>query len=155
MIATQKSPKSYKILVVDDNRDFSSIVQMCLEIGGYQVKTAGDGQDAYLTYLLFQPDLVITDIQMPKVNGLELVRNIRRHNPDVRAIYMSGALDGFLPSLEQEKKRHSATILQKPFSRLQLLKLVSEHIQRAPFAFLSDKEIHLDAGASSKESNGA
>ena len=78
------------------------MIQMCLEIGGYQVATARDGEDGYLAYLLFKPDLVITDIQMPKKDGLELVRNIRAHNPNVRTIYMGhgeGSMGDFWVSM--------------------------------------------------------
>ncbi len=132
---------SFKILVVDDNSDLSRIIQLSLEIRGYQVRTARDGDDGYRTYLTFQPDLVITDIQMPNKDGLELIKSIRTHNPFVRAIYMTGAMEQFEPCLEREKRQYQAGFLEKPFSRGQLINLVLENIQNAqrnPVRLLND-----------------
>lgn len=82
----------------------ASVLQMMLEHEGHDVRSARDGTDGYLTYLLFQPDIVITDIQMPRENGLELMKHIRIHNPGVRTIYMSGDLEQYCSPLEEEKK---------------------------------------------------
>lgn len=66
-----------KILVVDDNEDLAFTVLMILEDEGYEVKAAKDGKDGFFSYLLFRPDLVITDIQMPEKSGLQLMENIK------------------------------------------------------------------------------
>ena len=115
-----------KILVVDDNEDLASILQLILEDEGYEVMLANDGREGYLIYLLFRPDLVITDIQMPEKNGLQLMEIIRVHNPKVRTIYMSGDLAGHLLSLKEEQKRYPVGFLEKPFSKVELMKLLSE-----------------------------
>lgn len=115
-----------KILIVDDNQDLASILQMILEDEGHEIKLAEDGEDGYLAYLLFQPDLVITDIQMPRKNGFELIENIRAHNPMVRTIYISGDMSEYWSPLEEEKKRYHANFLEKPFSKDELIRLLSE-----------------------------
>ena len=115
-----------KILVVDDNRGFVSILQMLLEDAGYEVKAASDWKVGYSTYLSFKPDLVITDIQMPERNGMELMEHIRTHNPAIGTIYMSGDLQRYRSSLEEERKRYQVRLLEKPFSRVQLMGLISE-----------------------------
>jgi CheY-like chemotaxis protein len=115
-----------KILIVDDNSELALTVQIILEEEGYQVRSANDSRDAYLVYLEFNPDLIITDIQMPGENGLELMEHIRTHNPMVRAIYMSGDLDSYLSPLEEEKKRYPVSLLEKPFSKFELMGLLSE-----------------------------
>ena len=94
-----------KILIVDDNQELASAIQIMLEDEGYEVRLANDGQDGYWVFLEFKPDLVITDIQMPGENGLELMEHIRMHNPMVRTIYMSGDLTSFWSPLEEEKKK--------------------------------------------------
>ena len=114
-----------KILIVDDNRDLASLLKMMLEDEGYEVKSAEDGRDGYLAYLLFRPDLVITDIQMPEKDGLELMKTIRAHDPKVRTIYMSANLSRFSSSLEDERKRYQVCFLEKPFSIVELMRLVS------------------------------
>ena len=114
-----------KILVVDDNEYIAFTLRMMLEDEGFEVISAKDSQDGYSTLLAFKPDLVITDIQMPGENGLELMEHIRRHNPTVRTIYMSGDLESFLPPLEEEKKKYPVSLLEKPFSKGELMGLLS------------------------------
>lgn len=118
-----------KILIIDDNELLASVLQRILEEKGYEVKSAQDGEEGYSTYLHFRPDLVVTDIQMPGKNGLELMEHIRRHNPMVRTIYMSGDLKKFLLPLEKEKELYQANFLEKPFSPNELMKAVSEFIE--------------------------
>jgi YesN/AraC family two-component response regulator len=110
-----------KILIVDDNLSLAQILKMTLEEERHEVRLARDGIDGYMTYLLFLPDLVITDIQMPERNGLELMKLIRNHDPNARAIYISADLDQFGPLLEKEMTTHLVTCLQKPFSKNELM----------------------------------
>jgi YesN/AraC family two-component response regulator len=99
---------------------------MILEDEGYEVRAAKDGNDGFFSYLLFRPDLVITDIQMPEKNGLELMENIRMHNPMIKTIYMSGDLSQYGSPLEEEKKKYHINTLEKPFSRDELMSLLSQ-----------------------------
>ncbi len=115
-----------KVLLVDDNKDLTDIIQSVLEREGVEVMSACDSIDGYAAYLRFNPDLVITDIQMPGGTGLEMMQHIRTHKPLIRTVYMSGSIDAYRPALEQEKKRYPVTILGKPFPLAALLALVSE-----------------------------
>jgi len=115
-----------KILIVDDNYSLAEIIQMILEDEGYEVRLAGDGEEGYLAYLHFKPDVVITDLHMPEKNGLELMECIRRHDPQVKTIYMSADPWIFSTRLEEEKKGHAASVLQKPFSRGELMKVLAQ-----------------------------
>ena len=114
-----------RILIVDDNQELAFTLQLMLEDEGYEIRSAKDGQDGYWAYLEFKPDLVITDIQMPGENGLELMGHIRALNPRVRTIYMSGDLNSYLSPLEEEKKRYPVSLLEKPFSKVELMGLLS------------------------------
>ena len=116
-----------KILVVDDNQDVASVIKWMLEDEGYEVRSARDGQDGYSTYLLFHPDLVLTDIQMPEKNGLELMEYIRGINPTVRTIYMSADPSRYWLPLEEEKKKYHVDVLEKPFSREELRSLLAQY----------------------------
>ena len=115
-----------RVLIVDDDEQFASGIQMMLESEGYEVRSAKDTQEGYGSYLQFKPDLVLTDIHMPGGNGLELMEQIRIHNPMIRTIYMSGDLYDFLSPIEEEKKHYPVSYLEKPFSRVELIGLVSE-----------------------------
>ena len=91
-----KGKQVMKVLIVDDDQAIASVVQFMLEYEGHEVRLAMNGQEGYLIYLQFLPDLVITDIQMPEENGLELINHIREHDPLVKTIYMSGDLNQYL-----------------------------------------------------------
>jgi CheY-like chemotaxis protein len=115
-----------KILIVDDNQELACLVKWMLEDEGFEVRLAKDGADGYLAYLLFNPDVVLTDIQMPQKNGLELMGHIRCHNPAVKTIYMSGDLARYGLPLEEERKKYRVGVLEKPFSRHELMSLISQ-----------------------------
>src|SRR5215204_1058205 len=73
------------ILVVDDNPDKLSLLEAALCLAGYRVTTATDGDEALAAIESYQPDLVITDVMMPRMNGYELAQRIRA-NPVTKFI---------------------------------------------------------------------
>ncbi len=73
------------ILVVNDNPDKLSLIEAALKLAGYNVTTATDGDEALATIESYQPDLVITDVMMPRMNGYELAERIRA-NPVTKFI---------------------------------------------------------------------
>ncbi len=115
-----------KILIVDDDYSLANLLQLILEEEGYEVRSAGNGQEGYSAYLHFKPDVVITDLHMPEKNGLELMESIRRLDPKVKTIYMSGDPWMFRRRLEEEKTGHAASLLQKPFSKGELMRLLAK-----------------------------
>ena len=66
-----------KILVIEDNRDSRDILSKLLRMSGYDVMSASDGETGYAAALKHEPDLVITDIHMPRMDGIEFVKRIR------------------------------------------------------------------------------
>ena len=114
-----------KVLVVDDNEFLASVIQQVLERDGYTVMSAKNGTEGYSTYLRFKPDLIITDIHMPGENGLEMMEDIRVHDPRVKTVYMSGDLYAYWPSLQKEKERYGVGLFEKPFALTSLKELVS------------------------------
>ena len=87
--------------------------------------TAKDGIDGYSAYLLFEPDLIITDIQMPGKNGLEMMECIRTHDPMIQTIYMSGDISSFRASLLEEEKKYPVSFFEKPFPLERVRRFVS------------------------------
>ena len=73
------------ILVVDDNPDKLHLIEAALSLAGYLVRTASDGVEALAAIESYQPDLVITDVMMPRMNGYELAQRIRS-NPVTKFI---------------------------------------------------------------------
>jgi CheY-like chemotaxis protein len=115
-----------KILVVDDNQLLATTIQEILEDEGLEVRSAKDGVDGYSSYLTFKPDIIITDIQMPRGNGLEMMGHIRTHDPTIKAIYMSGNIDPYRNYLNEEKRKYFVSFFEKPFSIESLRSLVLE-----------------------------
>jgi two-component system chemotaxis response regulator CheY len=74
-----------KILIVEDNPDFRTLIALLLQEQGYTVATAEDGQQGLKQTLADCPDLIITDINMPNLNGIEMVRMLR-DLPECRGI---------------------------------------------------------------------
>jgi diguanylate cyclase (GGDEF)-like protein len=77
-------PKS-TILIVDDNPDKLGLLEAAFSLAGYNVTTATDGDEALAAIESYQPDLVITDVMMPRMNGYELAQRIRS-NPVTKFI---------------------------------------------------------------------
>jgi DNA-binding NtrC family response regulator len=117
-----------KILIVDDNIYLSHLLQIMLGEEGYEVDTARHAQEGYSAYLLKRPDVILTDIHMPGGSGLEMMKQIRRNDPEIRAIYMSGDWERLQSAMEDEKKRLFVKSLRKPFFQKELMKVLSESL---------------------------
>jgi two-component system alkaline phosphatase synthesis response regulator PhoP len=83
---------AYKILVIDDEVTLLNTVRTYLEQEGYAVQTATDGRSALLTFRDFQPDLVVLDIMLPEIDGLEVLRQLRQRS-DVHVIMLTAKAD--------------------------------------------------------------
>jgi CheY-like chemotaxis protein len=119
-----RKKENMKILIVDDNKNWAYIVRVMLEEEGFEVLLASDVETGYSTYLSFRPDLVITDIQMPRMNGIEMIRMIRGYDRKVKTIYTSSEFNGFRSLIEKEKDKYEVDSLKKPFSKEELLRLI-------------------------------
>ena len=69
-----------KILVIDDDPNITDLLKMYLEKEGYEVKTAADGQEGLTTFKMYEPDLVLLDVMLPRKDGLQICREIRDHS---------------------------------------------------------------------------
>ena len=83
-----------KILVVDDEPDMQELMMMVLARKGYQAFSAANGADAIIVNAKENPDLIILDLRMIGMDGIETLRHIRQTDAKVRVIILSGLPDG-------------------------------------------------------------
>lgn len=121
-----------RILVTDDEAHISRAIEFKLAKAGYQVRCAADGEEAWLQLRTFRPQLLITDYQMPRLNGLQLIERLRACD-DFRALpVILLTAKGFeLPLAETRVQWDLADILLKPFSPRQILARVAELLSPA------------------------
>lgn len=103
------------VLIVEDDPMVAQINRRCIEaVTGFQVVgTASNGEDAFKLVKSIKPDLLVLDIYMPKLNGLQLLKNIRKEDLAVDVILVTAAKD--LPSIEEGFKWGIVDYLVKPF----------------------------------------
>ena len=80
------SNRRFKILVVEDDQNLRMTLTEILRIEGFAVVTARDGDEGYLQAMAHQPDLIITDLNMPILDGVELARLLRRQRGKIAGI---------------------------------------------------------------------
>ncbi len=114
-----------KILVIDDNAAARSAIEMILTSYGYGVTCAADGEQGVRLFLGLRPDLVITDVIMPVKEGFETILALRREQPELKIIAMSGggrvAGTDFLSIARGFGADH---VIAKPFDADELIAMV-------------------------------
>lgn len=113
-----------KILVVDDEKAVREITQAFLTLNGYEVNTAENGKEAFDELLNNHYDVVITDMQMPLMGGMELLEKISQMTSNIITILLTGST--ITPSDVSGKP---FAHLSKPFSHNQLIHLVQQGLQ--------------------------
>jgi len=115
-----------KVLIVDDEIHIIHVVAIKLRNNGFEVFTAENGLEAFESACQETPDIIVTDVQMPLVTGLELVEKLRQNEAtkDVPVIMLT-AREFAIETGEQERLQISGC-LSKPFSPKELLKSVED-----------------------------
>ena len=115
-----------KILAVDDTRALRNMLASCLTKGGHEVFVACDGEEALEQLRAHKPDMVITDLNMPKMDGLEFIEAARRE-PDGQSLPMLLLTTETAQALKDRAKKVRATgWISKPFDPNQILSLVAQ-----------------------------
>ncbi len=117
-----------KIALVDDDRNILTSVSMTLESEGYSVATYGDGQSAFEAFANGLPDLVVLDIKMPRMDGLELLQRIRQISKTMPVIFLTSKDDEIDEVLGL--RMGADDYVTKPFSQRLLIERVRSLLRR-------------------------
>jgi len=150
-----------KILVVDDSALVRNMMKQGLSQQGFEILTANDGQEGYDAAVEYEPDLVITDFNMPKMNGRELTRALKSRETLVDIpVLMLTAADS---DTDQRKGKHAgvSAFLSKPFPPDKLVviaeKLIAERRlireRQAMQQYLSESAVEAAAAVADKKSS--
>lgn len=115
------------ILIIDDDMMICNVLRVALEKSGYQVTEAYDGRKALAAHKAAPADLVITDMIMPGMEGIETIMEFKKHNPTMKIIAMSGGGMGKgADYLMLAKKFGAHQTITKPFTVQTLTTAVTE-----------------------------
>ncbi len=112
------------ILIVDDNEGLSRTMSFVLRRRGFETATARDGREAVTRALAEKFDVILMDIRMPELNGVEAYRQIKKSRPDATVLMMTAyALDELI---EQALAEGARGVVQKPLDMDQVLLLLDD-----------------------------
>jgi DNA-binding NtrC family response regulator len=131
------------ILVVDDERNIRNNLGMVLEAEGYKVDTVSNGDDALRRVKEGHYDIVFVDIQMPKMDGLELLRYLRGLRPKMPVVMLTAY--GTVSRAVEAMKLGAVDFIEKPFDPKAVLLLCEEILQRDKIGMSGtvDELLHL------------
>jgi len=143
-----KNKQNYKILIVDDEANILKVLSALLKKEGYEVTTAESGEDA-ITHLYEEGlSVVITDLKMPGMDGVELLKTVMRYNADIPVIILTA--HGTINNAVEAIKIGAFDYLTKPFDRDELIQVVKKAVNTYEYRrsdvnidFETDEPIHI------------
>jgi DNA-binding NtrC family response regulator len=117
-----------KVLAIDDEPSMTEWLKMVLEQAGYEVRTALIGARGEEQFKTWRPDAVLTDMMLPDIDGIQLVRRFRDTNPQAEVIVISG--QGNIPRAVEAVKAGAFTFLQKPIDAEGILAMLEKAFER-------------------------
>ncbi len=119
-----------KVLIADDEEDIRTMLSEFFELMGFDVLTAENGREGIKRFLESKPDIIITDIKMPKMTGVEFILKILEKGYDPRVIFITG-WDKELGILKKESNLFNKfACLKKPFEMNYLMEEVEKTLSK-------------------------
>ena len=116
------------ILVVDDDPECRDILMRLLTLSDYEVETVESGRDAVELLKRAEFKLVLTDIVMPDMDGLELLSHVKSHYPNIPVIMVTGRASN--ESKNEALEKGAEGLILKPYTRDQLMTIVNETLAK-------------------------
>lgn len=141
---TEGDFKRFSILFAEDDETVLNNIGYVLRSYFQEAYTAKDGEEAWELYLSHHPDIILTDIRMPKLDGIALVKKIRQQDEDTPIIMLTAHSDEHY--LLEAVKLYLEDYLIKPISHAKLITTLAQCIQKIPH--YAPSEIELGEGIS-------
>jgi len=126
------------ILVVDDNKDLLNTFALILKRKGYIVDTAEDGMQAINKFTAHHYDIVLMDVKMPQIGGLEALHRMKEYDPKARIILMTAYLDE--TQLKQAIQEGACGALYKPVNIPKLMEMIGEATKDPSILIVDDDD---------------
>jgi two-component system alkaline phosphatase synthesis response regulator PhoP len=117
---------SATIMLVDDEAHITCVVGTKLRAEGYAVLTARDGEEAFDLAMRRPPALVITDLQMPRMSGLELAQRLKECPATASVPLIMLTARGYIADSSSMARTNIVRLISKPFSAREVVRLVAE-----------------------------
>jgi len=136
---------NWKIVLIDDEKDIRDVITFTLEDAGYTVTTAADGQKGLNLCREISPQIVITDIRMPKMDGIQVLESLKRTDPEIEVIVITafGDLDITIQALQLD----ASDFVTKPIND----EALHMALKRAKHRYRVRKELQAHAALLEKE----
>ncbi|MBM7714472.1 response regulator [Siminovitchia sp. FSL H7-0308] len=115
-----------KVLIVDDQFGIRTLLNEVLQKEGYEIYQAANGLQALHVMKQHAPDLVLLDIKIPGMDGLEILKKMKEINPEIRVIIMTAY--GELDMIEKTKKLGALAHFSKPFDIEEIRTAVKQYV---------------------------
>jgi CheY-like chemotaxis protein len=114
-----------KILVVEDEAVVLHTLQLILRHNGYEVRGARDGSEALAIVAAFRPDILLCDINLPDMNGIQVSLSVKTSVPECRVVLLSGEITTTELLENAEKEGYHFEVVAKPTDPEQLLRVLA------------------------------
>ncbi len=129
--------KDKRVLIIDDDAGIRSSLSRVIRASGYTVEVACDGLSAVEIAHRFYPDLLLIDIRMPGIDGVETFKQIRRDHPSIAAIFMTAFSASELAA--EAESFGAISVLSKPLDLRSLIDLTKQAVANAPALIVDDE----------------
>lgn len=134
-----------KILIVDDDQDICEYMETMLEANGYEVDTISDPTTVIETIRATEYHVLVIDLMMPELGGIELIQQIRRIDTDVAIVVSTGypSVDTAVDAL----KLNVSDYIRKPFDIEEFREMIADVLRRKGILLNPEEELHRSIGA--------
>ena len=117
----------YKILIVENNAESAALLLRWLGMEGYEIVCARDGQEGFDLALTKKPDLILTDLSMPNVDGVKMIRMLRKA-PQLASVPVVVLTAGYSGLVSQATDSGATMVIYKPVIIEQLFRVIKEQL---------------------------